>query len=367
MNKLATAIGIACLAVYGQAQAENTVQLYGLLDTGFEYLSNSKDEGSVSRMPVVTGGQMASRFGMRGTEDLGDGLKAVFTLEAGLSLSNGESMQSGRMFGRQSFIGLSSADWGTIALGRQYLMSFYSLHGADRIGPAVYGLGSLDAYIPNNRVDNAITYRGTFGAWTVGALYSTGRDGSAPANCSGQTTGSGCHAMSALLRYQTPEWGVALAYDRLEGGPDAKFFFGQPGGYTYDSDSRDSHTFLTVNAKWGDTALGAGWIHRVLKAQPTDYRSDQYFISASQPLSQAMSVDAIYTYLRGNRTKDDASLISARLNYNLSKRTALYALAGHVFNQSAVGYSVSGGTAVPVSPGLGKGQTGVMLGMRHNF
>src|SRR5690606_7526469 len=125
MKKVVATASVAIMAACGQAWASDNVQLYGSIDTGIVYLSNSRDEGSVMRMPEVTGGQMASRVGLRGSEDLGGGLKAVFTLESGFSPANGKSMQSGRLFGRQAFLGLSSNDWGTIAFGRQYLMSFY--------------------------------------------------------------------------------------------------------------------------------------------------------------------------------------------------------------------------------------------------
>ena len=92
-------------------------------------------------------------------------------------------------------------------------------------------MGSLDAYLPNQRLDNAFTYRGTFGAWTLGAAYSNARDGSAPSNC-GPQHGSACAAYSALVKYDNRRWGVALAHDRLK-GVKGSGFFGQPAGLTF--------------------------------------------------------------------------------------------------------------------------------------
>ncbi|KAG1161867.1 hypothetical protein G6F35_019101 [Rhizopus arrhizus] len=63
--------------------------------------------------------QNGSRFGLRGTEDLGDGLSAVFTLESGFTANNGNRSQGDRLFGRQATVGLSSDQWGLLELGRQ--------------------------------------------------------------------------------------------------------------------------------------------------------------------------------------------------------------------------------------------------------
>ncbi|KAF1020273.1 MAG: Outer membrane porin protein 32 [Paracidovorax wautersii] len=362
----AGALGTAALAWTGLAQAQSNVQIYGLMDVGVEHLSTVQGNQPKTRMPTVTGGQMASRLGFRGTEDLGNGLKAVFVMEAGISPAKGNSQQSGRMFGRQSYIGLSSNDWGTLSFGRQYLMSLYALQGSDLMGPAVFGLGSLDAYIPNQRVDNSVVWRGTWGAWTLGAAYSLARDGAAPSNCGDDRKPGACGAWSALVKYDAPTWGLALAQDSLKGTAGSGFF-GQPSGVTVVAGSRDDRTLLTGYVKFGDTRVGAGWIRHTLKAQPEDYRSNQYYLAVSQPLTAAFVLDATYTYLDARRADSDAQLVSLRLNYNLSKRTALYALVGRVFNGDAVGYSVSGGTSAPASPGLGRDQTGYMIGMRHSF
>lgn len=359
---------LACLAA--TASAQSTVQIYGVADTGVEYLNRVQDaqgrSSSSTRMPTVTAGQMPSRLGFRGTEDLGQGLKAVYVIESGLTLKDGSNMQSGRGWGRQAYVGLSGS-WGALTLGRQYTMGLYAMIGSDLMGPAVYGLGSLNPYIPNQRIDSAVVYRGTFGAWQVGGLYSNGRDGHAPSNC-GNASGatSGCEAYSAMLKYDNRQWGVTLAHDRLKGTEGAAFF-GQPAGVTVGDGSRDDHTYLTGFAMLGKSRLGAGVVRRELKAVNETYRSKQYWLAVSHPLTQALVLDATVTWLDANRADADAQLFSVRGSYNFSKRTAVYALAGLVRNDALVGYSVSGGTAAPASPGLGRNQTGFMVGIRHSF
>jgi predicted porin len=102
LRKLAFAVCIGVAA--GAASAHVTV--YGILDTGVERL-NHVNGGSLTRVPTLTGGQFPSRWGLRGAEGLGDGLSAVFALESGLAMDTGSSLQNGRLFGRQAFVGLS--------------------------------------------------------------------------------------------------------------------------------------------------------------------------------------------------------------------------------------------------------------------
>src|SRR5688500_3687346 len=106
----ATTLALAAIATCANAQTPPpaSVQLYGVVDAGVEYVNNvGASNGHVTRMPGLSGGQLPSRWGLRGTEDLGGGLRAVYTLEAGFAVDSGVSLQGGRAFGRQSFVGLS--------------------------------------------------------------------------------------------------------------------------------------------------------------------------------------------------------------------------------------------------------------------
>ena len=101
----------ACLSALALAAtpvraASSNVTLYGLIDTGLQYVSNGP--GGHSKTGISTGNLSGSRWGLRGSEDLGDGLSAIFTLENGFDSSNGQTMQGDRLFGRQAYVGLSS-------------------------------------------------------------------------------------------------------------------------------------------------------------------------------------------------------------------------------------------------------------------
>jgi len=363
----------AALALASGAASAQSVTLYGLLDTGVEYVSNANANGdSMLRMPSVTG-TAPSRWGLRGTEDLGGGMKAVFTLESGFNLDTGTQGQAGRLFGRQAFVGVSG-NFGTLTLGRQYSMLFYSLMDADIIGPNIYGLGSLDSYIPNARVDNAIAYRGTFSGLTVGATYSFGRDtsGGVPASgtCAGEIPGSqsSCRQWSLLLKYDAPSYGVAAAYDEMRGGPGAtaSFFNGAAPIAMAASGDKDRRLVLNGYAKFGDLKVSLGWLTRALKATATDVDSDLYWVSAAYPVTAAFTVDGQVARMRNKDQDRSATQLVVRGTYGLSKRTAVYATVAYLDNSSHAQYSVSSGGG-GTTPAPGKSQTGVMVGVRHAF
>lgn len=363
------ALALAGLSLLCGAAAAQSVTFYGIVDVAVERISNTTAAGVTNwRVPANTG-SVPSRWGLRGSEDLGDGLKAVFTLESGFAPGTGALGQAGRMFGRQAFVGLSGP-WGTAALGRQYTMTFWSLLDADVIGPLVFALGSLDAYIPNARVDNALSYRGSFSGLTVGATYSLGRDAANPTpnnpagtNCPGNVAGdtSSCRAWSALLKYDQPTWGVALATDTLRGGAGSWAAAGLTS-----SSLTDTRTTLNGYVKFAGLKVGGGVIHRDNEGNATTPRSDLAFVGVSWPVSAAFSADAQVAQLKFKGSANKANLFVLRGNYALSRRTSVYAAVGQIDNSGTLAVSVSGG-APGSAPPAGEGQNGLVAGVRHSF
>ena len=113
------------------AHAQSSVTLYGLIDAGITYTNNQQGH---SNWKATSGSVNGSRWGLRGSEDLGGGLKAIFTLENGFNIMNGTNGQGGREFGRQAFVGLSSDQFGAVTLGRQYdsVVDYLGPAGSDR-------------------------------------------------------------------------------------------------------------------------------------------------------------------------------------------------------------------------------------------
>ncbi len=113
MSKWFLGAVMCCTAAVASAQSTN-VQLYGFLYSGLRHVNNT---GGSDLNGLATG---PSRWGLRGTEDLGAGLSANFVLESGFDMSTGNLRQGGRIFGRQAFVGVGDKSWGNVTVGRQY-------------------------------------------------------------------------------------------------------------------------------------------------------------------------------------------------------------------------------------------------------
>ncbi|MGU7769973.1 porin [Burkholderia sp. MR1-5-21] len=378
IKALAAAGACAIAFAASSAHAQSSVTLYGIVDTGVEFVSHANAAGDhVVRMPGVTG-EMPSRWGLRGAEDLGGGYQAVFTLESGFNLRGGDLGQGGRLFGRQAFVGLKSG-FGTLAFGRQYMMTYLALQGADIIGPDIYGLGSLDAYVPNGRADNAVTYIGTYRGFTFGAGYSFGRDGAGTGNSPGQGTCAGqvpgqaiqCRDWSVMLKYDSAYFGAATSYEEQRGGTGAaaNFFDGvEPIAFTSSAD-KDARVHVSAYAQAAGARIGAGWIgRRVTTDSPAapGARSNLFFVGASYTFTPSFIVDGEGYRIVNSAHDTRATMATLRTTYLLTKRTSVYAQTSYLWNSEHARYAVSGGGA-GTTPGAGMGQLGAMVGVKHLF
>lgn len=362
----------ATLALTGAAaaQAQSSVQIYGLYDASVERLTNVNAAGSSRiRMNDLSGGLAPSRLGFTGSEDIGGGLKAIFTLEMGIAPDSGVLNQGGRAFGRQSWVGLSGG-WGAVTLGRVYTMIGGSFADADVIGPSQFSIGSLDPYLPNARSDNAISYRGRFGGVTAGATYSLGRDVSAAGgpgatNCAGEsaTDKRACRQVSALLRYDAASWGAAVAYDSYNGGTGAAAPFGPTS-----SSLSDTRVNVGAYGKFGPFKVGGGALRRnnegvTVATATANPRSTIWYLGAAYQATPAVLLDGQILRYDLKNSGNDTNMALLRATYSFSKRTAVYLMAGHVSNKGSAARSVSAGNTV--APG--GSQTGLMTGIKHSF
>ncbi|MES2257957.1 MAG: porin [Pseudomonadota bacterium] len=361
-RKLLPALILASLAGAASAQTGSQISIYGLVDSGVEYVNNVNAAGdSVVRVPSLTG-SFPSRIGFRGAEDLGNGSSAIFQLESGFGLDTGVSGQGGRLFGRQSWVGLKGS-YGSLTIGRQYNMSFHSLVKADVMGPSIHALTNMDSYLPNARSDNSLAYIGNFGGVVLGASHSFGRDaspagaaGPSATNCAGEAAADAraCRQQTALLGYDTQRWGVYTSWDKQYGNT------GATNGLSSSAHS-DRRVAVSGYALAGEVKIGAGWMRRdTVNAAPS--ASDLYFIGASLPLGQ-WTYDAQYAALDVRDAPAKSALITARATYALSKRSALYASCGHIRNRGGAAIAVDAGGTV----GKGMNQSGLMTGIRHTF
>src|SRR5690606_33200648 len=132
---LVTVAMMAGFSAVRSAQAETYMTLYGMVDSGYGYQSYKYTHDGVdlraSESSLRDGVIGASRFGLKGSEDLGYGFSAIFQLEQQFNMSTGMAPSGNYQFQRQTFAGLTSDEWGTLTLGRQY----YSVGAATTVAP----------------------------------------------------------------------------------------------------------------------------------------------------------------------------------------------------------------------------------------
>ncbi|AKC69138.1 porin [Pandoraea oxalativorans] len=356
--RLAMAAGLALLTT--TANAQSNVTLYGIIDTGVVYYNQAAAGGSFVGVPTLTG-ELPSRFGLRGVEDLGGGLKAVFTLENGFQPGTGSLNYGGRLFGRQANVGLAG-EWGTVLIGRQNNMSFFATLNADIIGPSNMSMASFDPYLANTRSDNAVSYMGKFHGVTLGATYSFGRDtanagGPSATGCPGQVAGNfrACKQYTGLIGYDYQDFGIAASYDQMRGNVGAAAPL-TSAAYT------DSRGIVNAYYKLSWGRVGGGWIHRNVDAGAASLQSDIYFLGATYlpTIEWALDFQALRYQVK---SKSNATLLVSRATYSLSKRTSVYGMVGWVGNSENGSVPISAGGSVVT----GANQFGTMLGMQHRF
>jgi outer membrane protein OmpU len=167
-----------CAMLYGlacAAHADDLLQLYGIVDGGIAYVTN---EGGAHAWNQTSGVAQSDRWGLRGVEELGDGMRAIFRLENGFTLYDGRFSQGGLEFGRQAFVGIASDRLGTLTFGRQYDFMTTNLTGfsSGTLTPSVFAfhLGDLDR-LGAERINNAVRYvTPQVAGLQLGALYAFG-------------------------------------------------------------------------------------------------------------------------------------------------------------------------------------------------
>jgi len=191
MNKKLVALALSAVAA-GVASAQTAnVTLYGIVDT---YLSTqrigsgvipaagtvaAKSVASTSTTMLTGGGLSGSRWGLRGSEDLGGGMNAIFVLENGFASDSGQLNQGGRLFGRQAYVGLNGG-FGSVTVGRQYSPNFYVMcNSDDTFGGCLTGfsaVANMGGFFANTlRQDNAVKYSTpSFGGVTASIAWSLG-------------------------------------------------------------------------------------------------------------------------------------------------------------------------------------------------
>ncbi|NHH81417.1 porin [Burkholderia gladioli] len=373
------AAGAAALAMAGvssTSHAQSSVTLYGIIDAGITYVNNS---GGAHVFKFDDGVSYGNRIGFKGTEDLGVGLKAVFALESGFRLGNGQLNFGGALFGRQAYVGLQN-DWGTLSFGDQLDMTEEMVYltnvSAWASGYAIHQ-GDFDRF-NGDRLPNSVKFlSNTFAGFKFGGMYSFG-------NVAGNFHRNSAYSLGAS--YANGDFSAGAAYTQLNNpngiyafDPYAmigtKTFLGQPtvsvdpatGAVTDLFSSTpmniDKQGTFGVGASYaiGKLSLIGNFTYTTIKGFGQSSHMQVYEGGATYQFTPALSLIGGYQHTRfeGHHWNQG----SAGVHYLLSKRTDVY-ISGDYLRASngvdaVIGYSFT--------PSTTQTQADVRIGMRHSF
>jgi predicted porin len=313
--------------------------------------------GSASKVKLDDGVIQGNRWGMKGTEDLGGGLSAIFTLEGGLSVANGTAAQNGTLFGRQAFVGLSKAGVGSLTFGRQYSFSTDYISkfaaGGLTIGNYAFRMNDVDQ-LTSSRINNAVKFSSAnFSGLTFGAMFgfsnSTEFSGNPTTTVGTTTTAGSSRTVSFGANYDNGPFAIGAAYTDISYPGAASPAFPITIANVNTGGSKDLRT-IGVGARYsfGPAMVFGNWTNtrfEGLTGQSSTFNN--YEIDGKYSFTPAMFAALSYTYsdLTGFGT-GKWNQVSSILDYALSKRTDVYVLAIY---QNATGSN----NGVPVQAEIG--------------
>ena len=394
MKKSLLVLAVAA-AVPVLAQAQTNVTLYGRVDAaiGSESRGSFPGVANGSAVSLLSGVQSSNRWGVRGSEDLGGGLKAIFNLEGGFDADIGRggsapttqtgisntsgglvggttaaNTQGGLDFRRRSVVGLEGG-FGTLVFGRDYDPMFRVLLASDTLGLGHYGnvhsitggttLAGTRPY--GVRIDNGIHYVSpSLGGFVIRAAYGFSEQFVA----SNTTTKQTGRVLGLAGEYSAGPLYVGLAYrqNNVASNAGATVATQQTG--------TDKYTALGARYNFGAFAINGG-LNRINIAD-----------NVTSGLGVAVDVKQAWVggdaqvgpgrlhaqYGRIDPTgAGKASSIAVTYNYPLSKRTNAYATFGQTKNNSTTNYTLQTSSTIVNANGLGADPRGIAFGVGHNF
>jgi predicted porin len=363
------------------AMAQSSVTLYGTIDEGFLYSSNVKGK---SNQELVAGEDSGDRWGLKGSEDLGGGLKAIFQLENGFNLNTGGLENGGREFGRQAFIGLQSDTLGTVTVGRQYDPL------VDLLGPLTANgnwAGSLLSHVYDNdntdntiRVNNAVKFASNkYAGFSFEGMY-------AFSNQAGGFDDNRLYGMAA--QYANGPVTIVGAYLQVNNAGVTSGGAVSPTDTDF-SAARDQIFGAGINYSLG-TPLTLGFIYT--HTNLSDVTGSAYFGNLANPASSlkfnnfevngryqftpSVYAGLMYTYTTSQFTSDAGNSrprwgnLGGMIDYSISKTTDVYLQLAwqHASHGDAVAAPLNVATLVGTDgPSSSPNQSAALISFRHMF
>lgn len=339
-------IAVAVVSVFAAPAMAQNVQVYGVIDTGIQRFDN----GTSNVTRSVDGAISTSRFGFRGSEDLGGGLKAIFNLEARLNPSAGTAGSTANngttLFNRAAMAGLSGG-FGTIEIGQGDTTTTQDIDSkvtqAGNLGlRATVGTASVTATNGELGSDVANVVRYTtpsFNGFTAQVGYTS--------NNSSATTDANDSITDFYVQYEAGALGVYAGVTEKDGVGTGKT------------------DFKAIGAKYNFGPIAVGYTYSASDASTSnDNETKTHMLSAVYPLGNGLAVHGVYAQakLEGGNNQNGKGYTLA-LTKTLSKRTMLYGAYTDTNAESSATFGMTGVTA----GGAGVDLSAVTVGVSHSF
>jgi predicted porin len=380
--------GAMVFLIASPCRAQSSVTLYGILDEAVQWQSNVA--GGHRTFMDSLGGKNGSHWGLLGSEDLGQGFRAIFRLQFGVNMNNGQSAQGGTFAGHQAYVGLSSDRYGAVTMGRQLdNIAWYaeSLTPESVLGSAPTAEpGDFDNAYNTLRYNNSIRYASpVWGGFSFGATYSLG-------GVAGDFTSKSGYSLGAAYAMGPFKAGVGFDYFKNPTStPGTGFFTGNANGVStlafslnkgYVPASAYQSLVTAVNYTYSSVTFAAAYSNvQYANLGPTLGNATAIFnnfaLGVLYQMTPSFSLGAGYDYLtsRGVLTAGDTRIgnqhfhqASVMAYYFLSKRTDVYLGVGW---QRASGVSSLGTPAVANISNYGDSsnnhQVLIRAALRHKF
>lgn len=393
MNKKKLCLALAVIPVVlsaVQARAEDGLELYGVLDVGIGSLEHSYSGSGLFASTVnpynlnsspssftglYTGGISMSRWGIRGSEDMGGGMKAFFRLEGalnasdgavanngqsiynnvnGLTAANGASAINGQLFSRAAYIGLSDSNLGSVQAGRTTNFSFDQVVEYDPVQGALLfspigfsgGIGGGLGATENTRLDNSLKYENKVGDVGFGLQYkfkgssSDASAGSAVVAMLGYLNGP--LSLKATYAKTTNTVAYATQYSNVV-APDNNLQIENTSGFmvtgkyqiTFEATIKAGYEYTTISAPSNMNLTGITNYYGIILGNPAVNASGlQHFATAwiggDYKFTKAFDLGVGYYNIDTTNNpvinkQYDNNTLSILADYNLSKRSDIYA------------------------------------------
>lgn len=360
IRRLSVMTGVLGLCSMAGANAQS-VTLYGIVDAAVQYARTN----GTSVVRQESSSVAPSRWGLTGTEDLGNGVAAIFKLENGFNVDTGSISGNGALFNREAWVGLRSNTLGQVQLGNVYtpLFSTYVTYSMGELNTLGWGNATNNfVFVPVARTPNGLRYNSPdLGGATIRALYAFGSEGAA-----------------GLPRTLGDTASIGINYKLGNFSVDADYLQQKFAAATTASTPTQTGRYYLVGASYDFDFIKPGFLYQmhrnangVVASSSSTYatpNADFYEIDALiRHLGTGTLLVSFGQYRLKNNSAGNATSYALRYDYPMSKRTGVYVGTSFLKNNSAANFTINNAAGPGVAVTAGHNITSVITGIIHRF